>query len=172
MALHLEHNQHHEYWYICVSASVTLAPKSCGGGGGQCVWCYTHSASVSQLRTLRLGKSIVFITDSKQACSLPRQEVISSVKVTGWINNPEKYLKRAAKACSFSGASQTYRRARGPRNLCLPTASLNTDQKIKKNQGRERKILVKTSLLLICNKLFFQLTCSSLQPLQAPYTLS
>lgn len=132
-----------------------------------------HTAGLCRSWELWGWGTIVLIANRKQACALSTQDVTWSLKVTGWINNPEKYLRRAVKACSFSRASQTHRRARGPRPLCLPTASSNTDQKIKKNQGRERKIfLVKTSLILILNKLFSQLPCSPLQQLWAPFTTS
>lgn len=99
---------------INIFVPVTFATKSYVGW---CVGCYTHSGFVSQLRTLRLGKSIIFIANGKQACSVSSQDVTSSLKVAGWINNPEKCWRLAVKASSLSIASKT-RRAKED-HLCL-----------------------------------------------------
>lgn len=104
-----KHSKQHEHQHICVCYLCRQVLW-----GAMC-WVLTHSGFVSQLRTLGLGKSIIFIASGKQACSVSSQDVTSSLKVTGWINNPEKYLRRAVKACKLSIASKTREGAGDPR---------------------------------------------------------
>lgn len=96
----------------------------------------THSGSVSQLRTLSLWKSIIFMAKGKQACSLSRQDVTSSLKVTGCVNNPEKYLRRAVRTRSSRTASKTLRTAWRTVLASCPF-KLRSDKR--KNQGTGRK---------------------------------
>lgn len=103
-----KHNKRHEHQHICASylCHQVLGEAMC--------WVLTHSGFVSQLRTLGLAKFIIFIANGKQACSVSSQDVTSSLKVTGRINNPEKYLRHAVKASNLSIASKTCKGAGDP----------------------------------------------------------